>query len=73
MSALITTAFKPMREVINLLGRHKMRDQVFVVIGGAVTTDLVRREVGADARTLDPHEGIRNCRGFLIRKKENRL
>jgi methanogenic corrinoid protein MtbC1 len=73
MSALITTAFKPMKEVVNLLGTRRMRDQVFVLIGGAVTTDLVRREVGADAQTLDPYEGIRKCREFLKRKKENRL
>ncbi len=73
MSALITTAFKPMKEVINLLPMHELRDRVFVLIGGAVTTDLVRREVGADARTLDPYEGIRRCREFLGRKKENKL
>lgn len=62
-----------MKEVINLLKMHEMRDRVFVLIGGAVTTDLVRREVGADAQTLDPYEGIRKCREFLKRKKENRL
>lgn len=65
MSALITTAFKPMKEVVNLLKAHEIRDRVFVLIGGAVTTDLVRREVGADVQTLDPYEGIRLCRGFL--------
>ncbi len=65
MSALITTAFNPMKEVVKLLKAHEIRDRVFVLIGGAVTTDLVRREVGADAQTLDPYEGIRHCRRFL--------
>jgi methanogenic corrinoid protein MtbC1 len=69
MSALITTTFKPMKEVVNLLRAHEIRNQVFVLVGGAVTTDLVRREVGADAQTLDPYEGIRMCREFLQRKK----
>ncbi len=67
MSALITTTFKPMRETIALL-KQESRDQVFTLIGGAVTTDLVCREVGADAQTLDPYEGIRLCKEFLQRK-----
>jgi len=57
-----------MKEVINLLKMHEMRDRVFVLIGGAVTTDLVRREVGADAQTLDPYAGIRLGKEFLERK-----
>jgi methanogenic corrinoid protein MtbC1 len=69
MSALITTAFKPMKEVVSLLKMHEVRNQVFVLVGGAVTTDLVRREVGADAQTLDPYEGIRLCREFLRRNE----
>ena len=72
MSALITTAFKPMKEVVNLLKTHEIRNQVFVLIGGAVTTDLVRREVGADAQTLDPYVGIRLCKNFLEKNGSKR-
>jgi methanogenic corrinoid protein MtbC1 len=60
------------KEVINLLKMHEMRDRVFVLIGGAVTTDLVRREVGADAQTLDPYAGIRLCKNFLEKNGSKR-
>jgi len=68
MSALITPAFKPMKEVIGLLKAQEIRNRVFVLIGGAVTTDLVRREIGADAQSLDPYAGIRLCREFLEKR-----
>jgi methylmalonyl-CoA mutase cobalamin-binding domain/chain len=62
MSALITPAFVAMKEVINLLESKGIRDKTFVIIGGGVTTEFARRELGADAQTLDPVEAIELCR-----------
>lgn len=67
MSALITPAFGAMREVDYLLKEKGLRDRTFVIIGGAVTTELTRKEVGADAQTVDPTEGVRLCKRFLSR------
>lgn len=61
LSALITPAFESMRETIALLEQHGLREKVFVIIGGGVVTALVCRELGADAWTLDPPEGVRLC------------
>ena len=61
LSALITPAFESMRETISLLDQNGLREKTFVIIGGGVITELVRRDVGADAWTMDPPEGVRLC------------
>ena len=65
LSALITPAFESMRETISLLEQNGLRDKIFVIIGGGVITELVRQEVGADAWTMDPPEGVRLCMEHL--------
>ena len=65
MSALITPAFVSMAEVISLLKEKGLRERTFVIIGGGVTTEFARKEVGADAQTLDPTEAIRLCREYM--------
>jgi methanogenic corrinoid protein MtbC1 len=65
LSALITPAFASMKETISLLEEKGLRDRTFVIIGGGVTTELARREVGADAQTVDPVEGVRLCKQYL--------
>jgi methylmalonyl-CoA mutase cobalamin-binding domain/chain len=64
LSALITPAFVSMKEAISLLEEKGIRDDIFVIIGGGVTTDFARKEIGADAQTLDPTEAIRLCREY---------
>ncbi len=61
LSALLTPAFVSMKETISLLEEKGLRKKTFVMIGGGVTTDLARREVGADAQTVDPTEAIKLC------------
>lgn len=65
LSALITPAFISMRETISLLVEEGLRKNTLVIIGGGVTTELVRKEVGADAQTLDPTEAIKLCRRYI--------
>ncbi|MGD8227223.1 MAG: cobalamin-dependent protein [Desulfobacteraceae bacterium] len=65
MSALITPAFVSMKEVISLLEEKGLRERTFVIIGGGVTTEFARKEVGADAQTLDPTEAIHLCREYM--------
>jgi 5-methyltetrahydrofolate--homocysteine methyltransferase len=68
MSALITPTFESMKKITFILEQEGMRKNTFVIIGGAVTSEFVQKEVGADAQTLDPTEAIRLCRGFLAGK-----
>jgi len=65
LSALITPAFVSMKKAVSLLEEKGLREKTFVIIGGGVTTDLARKEVGADAQTLDPIKAIRLCRQYL--------
>ena len=65
LSALITPAFVSMKKAVSLLEEKGLRKKMFVIIGGGVTTDLARKEVGADAQTLDPTQAIRLCRQYL--------
>jgi methanogenic corrinoid protein MtbC1 len=65
MSALITPAFVSMKEVISLLKEKGLRERTFVIIGGGVTTEFARKELGADAQTLDPTEAIKLCREYM--------
>jgi len=65
MSALITTAYSSMQEVIRQLEKDGLRDRVKVVIGGGATTKELAQKLGADAQTWDAYEGIRIIESFL--------
>ena len=64
-SSLITTAFQPMKEVVDSLVEKGLRDNIKVIVGGGVTTDTVRKYVGADAQTIDAVEGLEMCKKFV--------
>jgi methanogenic corrinoid protein MtbC1 len=64
-SALLTPSFEPMKAVVDLLVEQDLRDRVKIIVGGGVTTETVKRYVGADAQTADVIDGIKLCKGFL--------
>lgn len=66
-SSLITTAFEPMKKVADSLVEKGLREKIKVIIGGGVTTETVRRYVGADAQTIDAVEGLYMCKKFIGR------
>jgi len=66
-SSLITTAFEPMKKVADFLVEKGLRENIKVIIGGGVTTETVRRYVGADAQTIDAVEGLYMCKKFIGR------
>jgi len=67
-SSLITTAFEPMKKVADFLVEKGLREKIKVIIGGGVTTETVRRYVGADAQTIDAVEGLYMCKKFIGRE-----
>jgi len=68
LSALITPALISMRGIISLLKKRGLRENTFVIIGGGVTTEFARKEVGADAQTLDPTVAMRLCSRYIQEK-----
>ena len=64
-SALITTTFKPMKEVVDLLVEKGLRENLKVIVGGGVTNETVKRHVGADGQTTDALAGLNQCKKFV--------
>jgi methanogenic corrinoid protein MtbC1 len=64
-SALLTPSFEPMKAVVDLLKEKGLRENLKIIVGGGVTTDIVQKYIGADAQTTDVMDGIKQCKGFL--------
>jgi methylmalonyl-CoA mutase cobalamin-binding domain/chain len=60
-STLITTAFASMKEAADMLEEAGLRDQLKLMVGGGVTTPMVKEYIGADFQTLDAAEGVGYC------------
>ena len=65
MSALLTTAYAPMQEVIELLEKKACRDQTFVILGGGATTKDIAKRLRADAQTWDAYEGLKIIESYF--------
>jgi methylmalonyl-CoA mutase cobalamin-binding domain/chain len=60
-SVLMTTAFAAMKQAAEMLEEAGLRDQIKLMIGGGVTTPMVKEYIGADFQTLDATEGVAYC------------
>jgi methylmalonyl-CoA mutase cobalamin-binding domain/chain len=64
-SALITSAFDSMKEAADMLAEAGLRNQLKLMVGGGVTTPMVREYVGADFQTTDAMEGVVYCTNVM--------
>ncbi|MFW9825935.1 MAG: B12-binding domain-containing protein, partial [Candidatus Thorarchaeota archaeon] len=60
-SALLTITFDPMKEIIDKLEKAGLRTRLKILVGGGITTSLVKDYIGADFQTLDAMEGVQYC------------
>lgn len=67
-SALLTTSFESMKDIVFRLKEIGLRDNLKVILGGGVTTNTVAEFVGADAQTIDAVEGLEICKSFICQK-----
>lgn len=65
LSALLTTAFQPMKEIVDTIKEAGLREKLKIIIGGGVTTETVRKHVGADAQTIDAIDGLNLCKKLV--------
>ncbi len=73
MSALLTTTMPYMKVVVDALGEEGMRDDIYVMVGGAPVTENFARDVGADAYGRDAAVSVEIAKRFMARKhKANR-
>jgi methylmalonyl-CoA mutase cobalamin-binding domain/chain len=62
LSCLLNLAFQEMKNVVDMLKKAGIRDQVKVIIGGTPTDEQVREYVGADYYAPDAVAGIKICK-----------
>jgi 5-methyltetrahydrofolate--homocysteine methyltransferase len=60
-SALLTITFDPMKMIIDKLTEAGLRDKLKILVGGGITTTLVKDYIGADFQTIDAMEGVQYC------------
>jgi 5-methyltetrahydrofolate--homocysteine methyltransferase len=66
-SALLTTAFRSMKEATDLLKERGLRDSLKVIVGGGVVNETVKNYIGADGYTSDAMDGLNQCKAFITR------
>ena len=71
MSALLTTTMPYMKVVVDTLGEEGMRDEVYIMVGGAPVTESFAREVGADAYGRDAAVSVEIAKSFMARKNQS--
>jgi len=69
-SALISITFDSMKRAVEMLEEEGLRNKLKIMVGGGITTPLVKEYIGADFQTLDAMEGVRYCLNIVEGKKE---
>lgn len=70
MSALLTTTMPYMKVVVDALGEEGIRDEIYVMVGGAPVTENFAREVGADAYGRDAAVSVEIAKRYMQRKHQ---
>lgn len=70
MSALLTTTMPYMKVVVDTLGEEGIRDDIYVMVGGAPVTEKFAQEVGADAYGRDAAVSVEIAKSYMKRKNE---
>jgi len=60
-SSLLTITFDPMRDVIDKLNEAGLTHKLKILVGGGITTPLVKDYIKADFQTNDAMEGVQYC------------
>ncbi|MEZ4680051.1 MAG: corrinoid protein [Caldilineaceae bacterium] len=70
MSALLTTTMPYMKVVVDALGEEGLREEIYVMVGGAPVTENFAREVGADAYGRDAAVSVEIAKRYMQRKNQ---
>lgn len=68
MSALLTTTMPYMKVIVDTLGEEGIRNQIYVMAGGAPVTENFARDVGADAYGRDAAVSVEIAKRHMLRK-----
>ena len=64
LSGFLTLAFDQMKATVDAISAAGLRDQVRIMIGGAIMDDTVRKYIGADAYGADATAAVRLAQGW---------
>ncbi len=70
MSALLTTTMPYMKVVIDTLGEEGLRDEIYVMVGGAPVTENFAKDVGADAYGRDAAVSVDIAKAHLLKLRQ---
>ena len=70
MSALLTTTMPYMKVVVDTLGEEGIRDDIYIMVGGAPVTEKFAKEVGADAYGRDAAVSVDLAKAYMARKNQ---
>lgn len=68
-SALITTAFASMKQTTEIFEKEDLRDTFKLMVGGGVTSPMLKDHIGADFQTTDAMEGLAYCLKVMEEKR----
>ena len=69
MSALLTTTMPYMKVVVQALKDEGLRDNIFVMVGGAQVTETFAKAVGADAYGRDAAVAVDLAKAYMASKR----
>jgi len=70
MSALLTTTMPYMKVVVDTLGEEGLRDEIYVMVGGAPVTENFAKDVGADAYGRDAAVSVEIAKAYLLKQRQ---
>ena len=70
MSALLTTTMPDMKVVVDTLKSAGIRDDIYVMVGGAPVTESFAMDVGADAYGADAAVSVEIAKSYMARKRQ---
>ena len=65
LSGVLTLAVTSMKKTIEEIAQVGMRDEVKIIVGGSPVTEVVCKEVGADAWAVNPQTTVNTCLDWL--------
>lgn len=68
LSSLITTSMPSMKDTIEQLKKHNLRDKVKIMVGGAPVTEGFAQQIGSDGYGKDASEAVTLAKEFLETK-----
>jgi methylmalonyl-CoA mutase cobalamin-binding domain/chain len=69
MSALLTTTMPYMKVVVQALKDEGIRDDLYVMVGGAPVTEAFAKSVGADAYARDAAVAVEIAKAYMSRRR----